>query len=149
MPVSTAMRRLLRIRHLEEEQRRVALESAAGELSLLEQALDSTHRRDAHGRRLIASSAGANDSTSRAAALEESRTASRHAVYLDAKIEDAREEVEELRALFLESRVERRQAETLIDEAVRQQAIEADRRAQQTLDDLFGLERHRINLRDE
>lgn len=149
MTVSTAMRRLLRIRHLEEEQRRLALESAAGELSLLEHALDSTHRREACGRRLIASSASMDDSASRAAALEESCSASRHATFLDAKIEDAREEVEDLRALFLESRVERRQAETLIDEAVRQQAIEADRLAQQTLDDLFGLRKHRNNLRDE
>lgn len=148
MAVSAAVRRLLRIRHLEEEQRRLALESAVGELSLLEQALDSAHRRDAQGRRLIASSAEAGEAANLSVGIEESRSAARHAGYLGVKIEDVREEVDELRALFLDTRIERRQAEMLIDQAARRQALEADRRAQQAIDDLFGIERHHGALSD-
>jgi len=39
---------------------------------------------------------------------------------------------------FLGKRVERRQAETLIQETEAQDAVEADRRGQQTLDDWYS-----------
>jgi len=45
MAVSRALRRLLRIRELEEEQNRLALESALGELNRLEYALEATIER--------------------------------------------------------------------------------------------------------
>jgi hypothetical protein len=48
-----------------------------------------------------------------------------------------------LRQEFLEKRTERRQAKTLIEGAVAQEAIESIRRAQQALDDWYGSRRHR------
>ncbi len=57
MAVSRALRRLLRIRELEEEQSRLALESALGELNRLKHALTATAERDRRGRRLVEASA--------------------------------------------------------------------------------------------
>ena len=51
MAVPRALRRLLHIRSLEEEQRWLALESAIGELKRLERALAATAERDRRGRR--------------------------------------------------------------------------------------------------
>jgi hypothetical protein len=57
MAVSRALRRLLRIRELEEEQGRLALESALGELHRLENALMATFERKHRGRSLVLSTA--------------------------------------------------------------------------------------------
>jgi len=55
--VSRALRRLLRIREIEEEQCKLALESALGELHRLEHALTATSALDRRGRRLVEASA--------------------------------------------------------------------------------------------
>src|SRR5260370_7630809 len=57
MAVSRAMRRLLRIRDLEEERHRVALESALGDLHILENALAQSHHRERRGREWVDESA--------------------------------------------------------------------------------------------
>ena len=49
---------------------------------------------------------------------------------------------------FLAKRVERRQAETLIEETEAREAIEADRRNQQSIDDWY-LNRMRSSLRSQ
>ena len=56
MAASRALRRLLRIRELQEEQSRLALESALGELHRLEHALASTFVRERRGRSLVQAS---------------------------------------------------------------------------------------------
>jgi len=143
MAVSRALRRLLRIRELNEEQQRLALEAALKELNLLEQAQEATAKRDTRGLRLIASSARTGELADREAGLEESRAAVRHAASLAPRIADCKEDVADLRERFLAVRVERRQAEALVDEARAREAITAVRRTQQAIDDWFGARRHR------
>ena len=137
MAVSRALRRLLRVLAIEEEQRRVALESALGELRQLEHALGATGDRDRRGRLLVTSSVLSDELTDRLAGLEETRAAMRCATALRPRIAEAEGEVEELREEFLAKRVERRQAETLVEAAAARDASEAARRGQQSLDDWY------------
>jgi flagellar biosynthesis chaperone FliJ len=141
--VSRALRRLFHIRALEERQKRIALEAAIGELSRLEHALNAASERGRRSRRLIESSARAGEPADRFSGLEESETAGRHAAHLKPRIAAAEQTVEELRAEFLAARVERRQAETLIEETEARDALDADRRSQQALDDWHGAQRYR------
>jgi hypothetical protein len=143
MAVSRAIRRLLRVRTLEEEQGRLALEAALGELSRLERALLASHEADRLGRRLVASSASSGELADRQAGLVESHTAARRAEGLTPRIANGEAEVSLLREEFLARRVERRQAETLIDEMLEREAAEAARRGQQSLDDWHGARRYR------
>ena len=80
MAVSRALRRLLRIRELEEEQGRIALESAIGDLSQLMNAQAAAVGRGQRGRRLVGSSVVTGEFTDRLAGLEEIRVAERLAV---------------------------------------------------------------------
>ena len=142
MAVSRSLRRLLRIRCLEEEQGRLAVESALGELRHLENAFSTAVERDRRGRLLVGSSAYTGELPDRLAGLEESRAAGRRVRALAPRIADAELDVEALREEFLLKRVERRQAETLIRETEARDAVEAGRRDQQALDDWFGNRLH-------
>lgn len=135
MPASRALRRLLRVRELEEDQSRIALESGLAELNRLQNALTITNQRDRRGRQLVAASAQSGELPDRLAGLEEMRSAVRMAEFLAGKIVAAEGKVTELRESFLSTRVQRRQAESLIEETERKDAVEANRRAQQALDD--------------
>ncbi|MGA2168053.1 MAG: hypothetical protein ABSG62_07550 [Terracidiphilus sp.] len=137
MAASRALRQLLRIRDIEEEQSRLALESALSQLNRLEHALAATAERDRRGRRLVDASARTGELPDRLAGLEETRAAGRHAAALAPRIADAELGVAARRREFLLKRVERRQAETLIQEAEARDAVEAGRREQQALDDWF------------
>jgi hypothetical protein len=148
MAIRRALRRLLRIRDIEEEQCRLALKSRLDELNLLQHALMSCARRDQLGRRLVETSARSGEIPDRLAGLEEMRTAARHAMALVPRIADAERHVAVLREAFLAKRVERRQAETLIQEREAQDAIAAGRRSQQALDDWYRNRLHRKNPGD-
>jgi antitoxin component of MazEF toxin-antitoxin module len=137
MAVSRALRRLLRVLEIEEEQSRLALESAVGELGILEHSLTATRTRERSGRRLVISSAQSGELPDRLAGLEETRAARRRADALAPRIADAEVEVTTSREVFLAKRVERRQAETLIHEIEAQDAVIAGRRSQQALDDWY------------
>ncbi len=143
MAVSRALRRLLRIRDLEEEQARLALESGLAGLHTLEHALAATAERDRGGRRLVKESVRTAELTDRLAGLEETRAAKRLEGVLSPRIAAAGQDVAQLREQYLASRVERRQAETLIQEAEAWDARNADRRSQQALDDWFSNRMHR------
>ncbi|MGA9070286.1 MAG: hypothetical protein WB424_08540 [Terracidiphilus sp.] len=149
MAVSRALRRLLRIRELEEEQNQLALESASGELNRLERALTATYERERRGRRLVEASAQSNQLMDRLAGLEETRSASLHAIALGPRIDAKQEEVAVRRQEFLAKRVERRQAETLIEETEAREAVEEDRRGQQSLDDWFSSRLYRQGTQPE
>jgi uncharacterized SAM-binding protein YcdF (DUF218 family) len=136
------LRRLLRIRDLEEEQRRIALESAQGELNRLNHAQVATTGRERWGRRLVEESARSGELPDRLSGLEETRTAGRLAQALASRIETVQEDVGKLREEFLAKRVEVRQAETLIKETEARDTFEAARRSQQTLDDWYGSRLH-------
>lgn len=138
MPVSRAMRRLVHIRELEEEECRLALESASADLNRLKQALAATTGQARLGRRLVATSASSGELPDRLAGIEETRIAGRRVVVLVPKIADMQLEVAALRQQFLMKRVERRQAETLIKETEASDAIEDGRRNQQSLDDWYS-----------
>lgn len=143
MAVSHAMRRLLRIRDLEEEQRRLALESAIGELNRLEHALSSTAGRERRGRRLVATSVDTGELLDRLGGLEETHAAARLAAALVPRIAAVKLDTVALRQQYLGKRVERRQAETLIQETEVKDAIETNRRDQQALDDWYRSQSHR------
>jgi flagellar export protein FliJ len=149
MAVSRALRRLLRIRDLEEEQARLALDSAVGGLNRLEQALAATAERDRGGRRLVQASARNGELPDRLAGLEETRAADRLVQVLIPRIAAAGQQVTALREEYLAARVERRQAETLIEEAEARDALDADRRSQQGLDDWFRNRLHRAGQQAE
>ncbi|MGA2833730.1 MAG: hypothetical protein ABSE55_11740 [Terracidiphilus sp.] len=138
MAVSRALRRLLRIRDLQEEQSRLVLESVQGELHRLENAMAATLARDRQGRSLVQAGARTGELPDRLAGLEETRVASLHAAALAPRIDATGEEVAGLRKDFLFRRVERRQAETLIQETEAREAVENGRRSQQALDDWYG-----------
>jgi hypothetical protein len=134
MAVSRALQRLLSVRVLEEEQSRLALESALGELNRLRSALKATLARDLRGRQLVSSSAQTGELPDRLAGLEEINAAVRQSNVIAARIEHNEIVVAQLRQKFLFQRVERRQAETLIEESQAQGVVKAGRRAQQELD---------------
>jgi hypothetical protein len=149
MAVSRALRRLLHIRDLEEEQNRLGLESALGELRSLERALVAAADRERLGRRLVNASAHSGVLPDRLAGIEETRAADRHAAALEPRIEAMEGCVTALRQAFLLKRVERRQAETLIGETEAREAIEAGRRGQQALDDWHRSRQHREAVASE
>jgi hypothetical protein len=121
----------------------LALESALGDLHRLKNAQAATVERDRRGRRLVEASVHSGEWPDRQAGLEESRVANRSALALAPLIEDAEIDVVSLREAYLASRVERRQAETLIQEAEAQEALEAERKSQHGLDDWFRNRMHR------
>ena len=149
MAVSRALRRLLRIREIEEEQRRLALEAALNELARMERALEAAGKRQLRGRRLVALSARSNDPADRLAGLEQAGAAAYHAGHLAGRIESAAGQVAVLRENLLASRVERRQAETLIEETAARDAIVNSRRGQQAQDDWFAMRRFREQAESE
>ena len=149
MTVSRALRRLLRIRSLQEEQSRLTLESALGELHRLEHALTATVDRERRGRSLIQASAQTGELMDRLAGFEETRSAGQHAAALGPRIDGMGEEVTERREEFLLKRVERRQAETLIQETEARNAIEDGRRGQQALDDWYSSRLYRDGNNEE
>jgi hypothetical protein len=132
------LRRLLRIRELQEEQSRLALESALGELHRLEHVLSATFERERRGRSLLQSCAQTGQMTDRLAGLEETRSARLHAAALGPRIDGMGDEVMDRRQEFLSKRVERRQAETLIAEIEAREAIVDGRRTQQSFDDWYS-----------
>jgi hypothetical protein len=85
----------------------------------------------------------------RMAGMEEMCSATVHAEALQPRIESKRQEVAERRQAFMEKRIERRQAETLIEEGEAREAIEEGRRSQQALDDWFSSKQYREALAAE
>jgi hypothetical protein len=144
MPVSSALRRLLHVRDIEEEQQRLALESALGELHALERAIAAAHAREHAGRKLLALSVCEGGVADRTAALVEGQSAARCAAALPPRIAAAENSVLRVRQAYLDKRIERRQAQTLIEESEARDAVEASRHNQQTLDETYGAGRHRI-----
>jgi len=137
MAVSRAMRRQLQVLEIQEEACRATLESARAEFRRLEQALTWNVERERGGRRLVAASAVTGEVTDRIAGIEETRTARRIAAALAPRIAEAELAVHSRQREFLGKRVERRQTETLIEEAETLDKTEAGRRAQRDLDDWF------------
>lgn len=147
MTVARAFKRLLRIRDMEEEQHRIALESALDILLRLQNAQAVATERGRLGRLLVVFSADSGELPDRLAGLEETHCSRRIALELTPRIAHAQKNVTQLREEYLAKRVERRQAETLIEEAKARDALDAGRRSQQALDDWFLNRLHRERLK--
>lgn len=137
MAVSQSVRRLLRVREIEEEQSAAALESAIGEWKWLESVRQAARQRERSGRRLVAASAATGELADRLAGIEQARAAGRQAAVLEPRIRAAEQVVASRRQEFLQKRVERRQVELLIGQAEAEEVAEAERRAQSETDDWF------------
>lgn len=131
MGISKALLRLLHLRGLEEEQRRLALETVLARLHRAEAELENCRRRERRGRALLRSADGAD----RAVAAVEIDAARKQVAFVEHGRAQAEREAAALRAAFLEKRTERRQAEALIEGARAAQDAEARQRAQQQLDE--------------
>ena len=141
MAASRAMRRLVRVLELQEEQAQGELETAVGLLRRIENARTVAVERERQGRRLVTASAQsselANQLIDRLAGLEETRRARQLAGVLRMRIAEVEREVTARREVFLAKRVARQQAETVVREAEARVALEAGRRGQQMLDEWF------------
>jgi flagellar export protein FliJ len=143
MAISKALGRLLRIRALEEEQRRAELESAMGELETLKRALKAAGESQRQGIARVGASAVSGAIVDRQAALVDTQAARRRAQALAPRIAVSEQEAAGRRQDFLEKRMERRQAGTLVEEAETREEIESDRRSQRAVDDWYAARRHR------
>lgn len=135
MKVSQTMSRLLRIRVLEEEQSRLALEAAEAELHRLQTALAAAQHGARRGREAVTRSVHNYDVYDRIAGIEQIRTADRAAGWITEQRSLQQEETADRREAFLADRIERRQAESLLEVVKAQTALETEKRAQQALDD--------------
>ena len=142
MAVSDSLRRLLHIRTLEEEQRRIALDAALAELHRLENALTAMRARERSGREHVALASRSGDPCDRIAGIVECESARRGAQRIEARIPEAAFRASSARDEYLQKRVERRQVETVIEEARAAQDDEAARRGQQNTDEWFSTRRH-------
>lgn len=137
MGVSRAMRRMLGVLESQEEQCRMALESALSDQRRWQAALAAAKERNSKGRRLVTASAGTGELVDRIAGIEEVSAARRQAAVVMPKIAEAQQMVAMRRREFLAKRIERRQAETLIQKTEATLEREAARRTQRELDDWF------------
>lgn len=112
-----------------------------GQLRTLETAKDAAIERDRLGRELVKNSAQAGEVADRIAGLAESAAGRRQARALGLRIAVSESEALRLGQEYFEKRTERRQAETLIDETLARDAVEAERRSQQGLDDWYSSRR--------
>ena len=137
MAISKSLQRLLRVLDMKEELRRREFGAAQSELADLERAMNAADKRGQAGRRLAATGVERANLRDRLAGVEEVAAGRRHASVLEPYVEQAAQRANELRAAFLEARMERKQTETLVETARAREAAEADRRAQRNLDDLY------------
>jgi flagellar biosynthesis chaperone FliJ len=149
MAISRAMRRLLRVREIEEELSQAVLESALGDLKLLQAALQAARERERAGRRQVTASAATGELADRISGLELTRAARRHAAALTPRITETELAVASWRREFLAKRTARRQVETLMRRTESEDAIESGRRTQRELDDWFLSRAYRSSGADE
>ena len=143
MSLSRSLEKLLRIRGVEEEQRRRALEASEAELRSLVQNAKIARQTEQLGRRREVAGMVAGEITERQSGMVESAGAQKRSRMLAARIVVAETETAASRQAFLEKRVERQQVETLVEQAGAREAVETLRRSQRDVDDWFGSRNHR------
>ena len=135
MQRSSAIRRLLRIRALEEEQSRLVLEAAEGELKRLESALASARQSERQGRELVTRSVNDDEPIGRIAGVEQMHACGQAAAWIADRTPQAEAEAQTQRHAFVEKRIQRRQAESLHEAAVSQSLLQEEKRMQQAQDE--------------
>ncbi|HEX7728541.1 MAG TPA: hypothetical protein VF392_05855 [Terracidiphilus sp.] len=148
MPNLRALRRLLRVRTLEEEQRQAELEAVLAASHHLESMVAYQEQGSRAGRALAFTAIFHDEGASRLAGLEQLDRMAARASALAPALETAQAAVAEARQSYLASRVERRQAQSLIEAAERDLAVTERRRAQQQADDAHLRRRARSTPRD-
>jgi pyruvate dehydrogenase complex dehydrogenase (E1) component len=137
MAVSESVRRLLHVLNLEEESRRRALESAQAELARLGTALRAAVEQEKDGRLLFASGVRGYELDERLAGQAEMHVGRQRREVLQQCIQQSMQVVEALRVAFLEKRVEKKQAETLVKAAEAKESLEESRRTERSLDSWY------------
>lgn len=103
-----------------------------------------------NGRNLVAGSAASGDIADRQAGLIETAVAQRRTRILEMHIAQSREEAIACRQDFLTKRVERRQAESVLQREEELEKLESARKSQRNLDDWYGVKyRHVAGDRDK
>jgi flagellar biosynthesis chaperone FliJ len=139
------LRRLFRIRELEEDQSRLALDASLAELRRLESALRGTAQQGRRGREIMDQGLRTGSLDERIAGLEEEASAERLSSALGIWIQELQSKVDALRDVYCVKSLERRQAETLVNEAEARSRIDGARREQAGLDDWYGNRTHARN----
>ena len=137
MAVSKALLRLIRVRGIEEERRRMALETASQKLRNLEEARDTALGMDRQGRELTMKSVESGELADRISGLVETAAGRSQARLLAPRIEASEADRLRLQQEFLEKRTERRQAEMLVEEMQALDGVAENRRSQQALDNWY------------
>ncbi len=140
------LERLWRLRELEEEQCRLALEERVRHRDRIAQRLESASQSVALNRKAFTARLGDPDTAARSGALLELEQARRQQAAIRPQVEIAEAEVEQRREEFLMQRTERRQVETLLERERQAAREDTARRAQQVLDDWYGRRRPGLPL---
>lgn len=136
MPTSPLLKRLLRVRELQQEQTEAALKRTSLHLQILKEALYTAHARQARGRDLFINSAGIEHPTDRLAGLFETQIARAHQQKLKTEIRQAELLVEERMKELEASHQELRKGELLRDAMEVKANAESRRRFQKEIDEL-------------
>jgi flagellar biosynthesis chaperone FliJ len=144
MSGSKTLRRLARIRELEEEQSRLLLEAAARSREEAVGELLAAHQERRDGRADLVRGVERDDVRDRVTGLVRMETALRRTESLRPRLDQLDRELASQREEYLARRTARRQVETLLSEAELLARQETDRRAQQMLDDWFGRKRRPV-----
>ena len=135
MAATRVLHRLLKVRQLEEEHLKTALESAQMDLGNLVEAQRGAVEREGRGRVLILESVRTGELRDRLAGIEEVRFATKLRIALSMRIETAERKAEQLRAHYAAKRMQRQQVDVLIEAAEAEQKLAESRRTQEALDD--------------
>ncbi len=141
MSTTRALKRLARIRELEEEQSRLQLEAAARSREEVAEDLLATHQELRGGRQDLMRGVERSDGCERQTGLVRMELAEQRAKVLRPRLEQMNQELARQREEYLARRTARLQVETLLSEAEQRRLQEAERRAQQVLDDWYGRKR--------
>jgi len=132
------LQRLLRLRELEEEQSRVALQAAAGGRDRIALELAIARQRQVRERENFVERIGDSDTAARTGAGMAMEQARGQQMRVMPRLKELEAEVTRRRGDFLTRRKERRQVEVLVEQDQENARTEVARRAQQMLDDWYG-----------
>jgi hypothetical protein len=139
--ISRGLCRLYELRQIEELQQASVFETALAELHQLNRALELARTREGNGRALVSRSVRSGETQDRIIGLEEIEIAVRISTVLMARVRSATEKIQRIRNEFLHKRLEKRQAETLLQSALEREASAAQRKMQLALDEWTRLRR--------
>ncbi len=137
MPVTRSLRRLLRIRDIEEEQHRLTLELAQSELRTIEDAIVASQWREQEGRMLVDAGLASGDVTDVQSGRLEVNSARSNFTSLLPRRDECEQRVNVSREALREKQIERRQTEAVIEAAMATEKVKSVRHSQNDLDDWF------------